>query len=94
MIEEGLLANEALETNGLLKLKRYGRVVKKAKATVGLILSFNVVFCEGKMTADSEMDIKEAFQRAQKGHNNKAKLVASLNSRYNKVSDMWCLMYF
>ncbi|XP_033976703.1 condensin complex subunit 3 isoform X1 [Trematomus bernacchii] len=39
------------------------------------------------MTADSEMDIKEAFQRAQKGHNNKAKLVANLNSRYNKLED-------
>lgn len=37
------------------------------------------------MTADNEIDIKEAFQRAQKGHNNKAKLVASLKSRYNKV---------
>lgn len=40
---------------------------------------------DGNMTADNEMDIKEAFQRAQKGHNNKAKLVASLRSRYNKV---------
>lgn len=39
------------------------------------------------MTADNEIDIKEAFQRAQKGHNNKAKLVASLKSRYNKVGD-------
>uniref|UniRef100_A0A673CM37 Non-SMC condensin I complex, subunit G n=1 Tax=Sphaeramia orbicularis TaxID=375764 RepID=A0A673CM37_9TELE len=39
------------------------------------------------MTADNEMDIKEAFQRAQKGHNNKAKLVASLKSRYNKLED-------
>ncbi|XP_060949578.1 condensin complex subunit 3 [Limanda limanda] len=39
------------------------------------------------MTADSEMEIKEAFQRAQKGHNNKAKLVASLKSRYNKLED-------
>lgn len=38
------------------------------------------------MTADNEIDIKEAFQRAQKGHNNKAKLVASLKGRYNKVS--------
>lgn len=38
------------------------------------------------MTADNEIEIKEAFQRAQKGHNNKAKLVVSLNSRYNKVS--------
>lgn len=37
------------------------------------------------MTADNEIDIKEAFQRAQKGHNNKAKLVASLKSRYSKV---------
>uniref|UniRef100_A0A672FJW4 Nuclear condensin complex subunit 3 C-terminal domain-containing protein n=1 Tax=Salarias fasciatus TaxID=181472 RepID=A0A672FJW4_SALFA len=40
-----------------------------------------------KMTADNEIDIKEAFQRAQKGHNNKAKLVASLKSRYNKLED-------
>ncbi|KAK7929251.1 hypothetical protein WMY93_005646 [Mugilogobius chulae] len=39
------------------------------------------------MTADNEMDIKEAFQRAQKGHNNKAKLVASLKNRYNKLED-------
>lgn len=37
------------------------------------------------MTADNEMDMKETFQRAQKGHNNKAKLVASLKSRYDKV---------
>lgn len=37
------------------------------------------------MTADTELEIKEAFQLAQKGHNNKAKLVASLKSRYNKV---------
>lgn len=41
------------------------------------------------MTADNEMDIKEAFQRAQKGHNNKAKLVASLKSRYSKVSSLY-----
>ncbi|XP_070837407.1 condensin complex subunit 3 [Chaetodon trifascialis] len=39
------------------------------------------------MTADNEIDIKEAFQRAQKGHNNKAKLVASLKSRYSKMED-------
>ncbi|KAM4604222.1 condensin complex subunit 3 [Polymixia lowei] len=39
------------------------------------------------MTADGELEIKEAFQRAQKGHNNKAKLVASLKSRYNKLED-------
>uniref|UniRef100_A0A6Q2YD85 Nuclear condensin complex subunit 3 C-terminal domain-containing protein n=1 Tax=Esox lucius TaxID=8010 RepID=A0A6Q2YD85_ESOLU len=39
------------------------------------------------MTADSELEIKEAFQRAQKGHNNKAKLVASLQNRYNKLED-------
>ncbi|KAK2817026.1 hypothetical protein Q5P01_025217 [Channa striata] len=40
-----------------------------------------------RMTAENELDIKEAFQRAQKGHNNKAKLVASLRSRYNKLED-------
>lgn len=50
-----------------------------------MILSSISVLCEGKMTADNEIDIKEAFQRAQKGHNNKAKLVASLKSRYIKV---------
>uniref|UniRef100_A0A674DKY6 Non-SMC condensin I complex, subunit G n=1 Tax=Salmo trutta TaxID=8032 RepID=A0A674DKY6_SALTR len=30
---------------------------------------------------------KKAFQRAQKGHNNKAKLVASLKNTYNKLDD-------
>ncbi|KAM6972031.1 LOW QUALITY PROTEIN: condensin complex subunit 3 [Aplochiton taeniatus] len=39
------------------------------------------------MTANNELDIKEAFLRAQKGHNNKAKLVESLKSRYNKLED-------
>uniref|UniRef100_A0A3Q3W0H3 Uncharacterized protein n=1 Tax=Mola mola TaxID=94237 RepID=A0A3Q3W0H3_MOLML len=39
------------------------------------------------MTADNEIDIKEAFQRAQNGHNNRAKLVASLKSRYSKLED-------
>ncbi|XP_037327621.2 condensin complex subunit 3 [Pungitius pungitius] len=38
------------------------------------------------MTADHGIDIKEAFQRAQKGHNNKAQLVASL-SRYDELED-------
>uniref|UniRef100_A0A7N8XZ18 Non-SMC condensin I complex, subunit G n=1 Tax=Mastacembelus armatus TaxID=205130 RepID=A0A7N8XZ18_9TELE len=38
-----------------------------------------------KMTADNEVGIKEAFQRAQRGHNNKAKLVIGLRSRYNNV---------
>ncbi|XP_061627158.1 condensin complex subunit 3 isoform X1 [Phyllopteryx taeniolatus] len=33
------------------------------------------------------MAVKEAFQCAQKGHNNKAKLVASLNNRYNALED-------
>lgn len=37
------------------------------------------------MAADNAVSIKEAFQRAQKGHNNKAKLIASLKSHYNKV---------
>ncbi|XP_054635031.1 condensin complex subunit 3 isoform X2 [Dunckerocampus dactyliophorus] len=39
------------------------------------------------MAVDNEIDVKEAFQRAQKSHNNKAKLVASLKSRYNKLED-------
>ncbi|KAG7458740.1 hypothetical protein MATL_G00223870 [Megalops atlanticus] len=37
--------------------------------------------------ADKELEIKEAFERAQKGHNNKAKLVAALQNRYNKLED-------
>uniref|UniRef100_A0A8K9X7G9 Non-SMC condensin I complex, subunit G n=1 Tax=Oncorhynchus mykiss TaxID=8022 RepID=A0A8K9X7G9_ONCMY len=40
-----------------------------------------------KMTGENELAIKEAFQRAQKGHNNKAKLVASLKNTYNKLED-------
>ncbi|XP_078799572.1 condensin complex subunit 3-like isoform X1 [Oryzias latipes] len=47
----------------------------------------NGTLVEANMTADNEIDIKEAFQRAQKGHNNKAKLLASLKSRYNKLED-------
>uniref|UniRef100_A0A7N8XGQ3 Non-SMC condensin I complex, subunit G n=1 Tax=Mastacembelus armatus TaxID=205130 RepID=A0A7N8XGQ3_9TELE len=39
------------------------------------------------MTADNEVGIKEAFQRAQRGHNNKAKLVIGLRSRYNNLED-------
>ncbi|XP_077381621.1 condensin complex subunit 3 isoform X2 [Festucalex cinctus] len=39
------------------------------------------------MAVDSEIDVKEAFQCAQKGHSNKAKLVASLKNRYNKLED-------
>ncbi|XP_076872309.1 LOW QUALITY PROTEIN: condensin complex subunit 3 [Brachyhypopomus gauderio] len=39
------------------------------------------------MTAENELEIKEAFQRAQKAHNNKAKLVASLKNRYVKLED-------
>ncbi|KAJ8339794.1 hypothetical protein SKAU_G00344270 [Synaphobranchus kaupii] len=39
------------------------------------------------MTATSELGIKEAFERAQKGHNNKAKLVAALKNTYNKLED-------
>lgn len=48
-------------------------------------MCLNVFSLEEKMTADNAIEIKEAFQRSQKGHNNKAKLVASLKSRYNKV---------
>uniref|UniRef100_A0A3Q2YK40 Non-SMC condensin I complex, subunit G n=1 Tax=Hippocampus comes TaxID=109280 RepID=A0A3Q2YK40_HIPCM len=39
------------------------------------------------MAVDNEIDVKEAFQFAQKGHINKAKLVASLRTRYNKLED-------
>ncbi|XP_077426614.1 condensin complex subunit 3 isoform X2 [Vanacampus margaritifer] len=39
------------------------------------------------MAVDNEIDVKEAFQCAQKGHSNKAKLVASLKNRYNKLED-------
>ncbi|MCJ8749069.1 hypothetical protein PDJAM_G00172130 [Pangasius djambal] len=39
------------------------------------------------MTADSELEIRETFQRAQKAHNNKAKLVASLKNLYVKLQD-------
>ncbi|MFT7807528.1 condensin complex subunit 3-like [Arapaima gigas] len=39
-----------------------------------------------KMAIDSQLPMKEAFLRAQKGHNNKAKLVAALKNRYIKVS--------
>ncbi|XP_060773114.1 condensin complex subunit 3 isoform X2 [Neoarius graeffei] len=39
------------------------------------------------MTADSELEIRETFQRAQKAHNNKAKLVASLKNMYVQLQD-------
>ncbi|XP_034045093.1 condensin complex subunit 3 [Thalassophryne amazonica] len=39
------------------------------------------------MTADSEQNIKETFERAQKSHTNKSKLVANLKQRYNKLED-------
>uniref|UniRef100_A0A8C1LAC6 Non-SMC condensin I complex, subunit G n=1 Tax=Cyprinus carpio TaxID=7962 RepID=A0A8C1LAC6_CYPCA len=39
------------------------------------------------MPGDSDLEIEEAFRRAQKAHNNKAKLVASLKNRYNKLED-------
>ncbi|XP_016430566.1 condensin complex subunit 3 [Sinocyclocheilus rhinocerous] len=46
----------------------------------GKISNFN-------MSGDSDLVIEEAFRRAQKAHNNKAKLVASLKNRYNKLED-------
>ncbi|MED6247298.1 hypothetical protein ATANTOWER_022637 [Ataeniobius toweri] len=52
-----------------------------------LVIVHNKVNLTLKMTADNEIELKEAFHRAQKGHNNKAKLVASLKSRYNKLED-------
>ncbi|XP_053475027.1 condensin complex subunit 3 isoform X3 [Ictalurus furcatus] len=39
------------------------------------------------MTADSKLEIRETFQRAQKALNNKAKLVASLKNMYVKLQD-------
>ncbi|KAJ3594231.1 hypothetical protein NHX12_006562 [Muraenolepis orangiensis] len=39
------------------------------------------------MPVDPEMDIKETFNRAQKGHHNKAKLVAGLTALYDKLED-------
>ena len=70
-------ANETLEITG-----RIGNDVTLNKRAKAVCCG---CFFEGKMTADNEIEIKEAFQRAQRGHNNKAKLVASLKSRYNKV---------
>lgn len=40
------------------------------------------------MSGDADIEIEEAFRRAQKAHNNKAKLVASLKTRYDKVKQM------
>jgi len=37
------------------------------------------------MAGDADLEIEEAFRRAQKAHNNKAKLVVSLKTRYDKV---------
>ncbi|TSN95635.1 Condensin complex subunit 3 [Bagarius yarrelli] len=39
------------------------------------------------MIAESELEIRETFQRAQKAHNNKAKLVASLKNMYVKLQN-------
>ncbi|XP_077575069.1 condensin complex subunit 3 [Stigmatopora nigra] len=39
------------------------------------------------MAVDNEIDIQEMFQCAQKGHQNRAKLVASLKNSYNKLEE-------
>ncbi|XP_056621018.1 condensin complex subunit 3 isoform X2 [Triplophysa dalaica] len=39
------------------------------------------------MTGDTDLEIEEAFRRAQKAHNNKAKLAASLKNGYIKLED-------
>ncbi|KAG1956791.1 condensin complex subunit 3 isoform X2 [Pimephales promelas] len=39
------------------------------------------------MAGDADLEIEEAFRRAQKAHNNKAKLVVSLKTRYDKLED-------
>uniref|UniRef100_A0A8C9SVB4 Non-SMC condensin I complex, subunit G n=1 Tax=Scleropages formosus TaxID=113540 RepID=A0A8C9SVB4_SCLFO len=46
------------------------------------------------MTAANDLQIKEAFLRAQKGHNNKAKLVAALKNRYAKVKDKSSFVHY
>lgn len=46
------------------------------------------------MSGDADIEIEEAFRRAQKAHNNKAKLVASLKTRYNKVQQMYHYVNF
>uniref|UniRef100_A0A8C1BZK9 Non-SMC condensin I complex, subunit G n=1 Tax=Cyprinus carpio carpio TaxID=630221 RepID=A0A8C1BZK9_CYPCA len=46
-----------------------------------------IPFGNFNMSGDSDLEIEEAFRRAQKAHNNKAKLVASLKNRYNKLED-------
>lgn len=48
------------------------------------------VFRSVNMTAESKLEIRETFQRSQKAHNNKAKLVASLKNVYVKVK---CVMF-
>lgn len=85
--------NETLETN---KLPPLISVFNCKSLTVVVVDSPFLLwlFYEENMTADNELDIKEAFQRAQKGHINKAKLVASLRSRYNKVRPVWLCVYW
>uniref|UniRef100_A0A8C1QQU2 Non-SMC condensin I complex, subunit G n=1 Tax=Cyprinus carpio TaxID=7962 RepID=A0A8C1QQU2_CYPCA len=53
------------------------------------LFSCNLYLCFSNinMPGDSDLEIEEAFRRAQKAHNNKAKLVASLKNRYNKLED-------
>ncbi len=46
------------------------------------------------MSGDSDLEIEEAFRRAQKAHNNKAKLVASLKNRYNKVQKIYTMKHY
>lgn len=46
------------------------------------------------MSGDSDLEIEEAFRRAQKAHNNKAKLVASLKNRYNKVQKIYTMIHY
>ncbi|XP_055768766.1 condensin complex subunit 3-like isoform X2 [Salvelinus fontinalis] len=62
-------------------------VINTVAATAATTLAMVAKYQERKMTGESELAIKEAFQRAQKGHNNKAKLVASLKNTYNKLED-------
>lgn len=56
--------------------------IHTSRLTCNLCLCFSNI----NMAGDGDLEIEEAFRRAQKAHNNKAKLVVSLKNRYNKVT--------
>ncbi|KAJ8247413.1 hypothetical protein GJAV_G00246110 [Gymnothorax javanicus] len=68
------------------KGKKLGSIRKDAAEQLELVKSEEEQTVN-KMTADSELGIKVAFETSQKGHHNKAKLVAALKNIYNKLED-------